>query len=59
MATVFSATGSTIIYPSSDGEPLAETSVHIDAIIAIVVALRLYLKDHPCRSVFVLRSGLP
>jgi Uma2 family endonuclease len=47
MATVFSATGSTIIYPSSDGEPLAETSVHIDAIIAIVVALRLYLKDQP------------
>ena len=32
-------------YPSSDGEPLAETSVHVDAIINAVVALRLYLGD--------------
>jgi Uma2 family endonuclease len=31
-----------IIYPSSDGEPLAETSVHIDAILNTVVALRHY-----------------
>ena len=34
-----------IFYPSSDGEPLAETSLHIDAIIAIVTALRLYLQE--------------
>jgi Uma2 family endonuclease len=32
-----------IFYPSSDGEPLAETSVHADAIINTVVALRQYL----------------
>jgi Uma2 family endonuclease len=34
---------SEIFYPSSDGEPLAETSVHVDAIINTVVALRQYL----------------
>ena len=33
-----------IIYPSSDGEPLAETSVHVDAIVNVVVALRQYLQ---------------
>ncbi|MCU0565081.1 MAG: Uma2 family endonuclease [Oculatellaceae cyanobacterium Prado106] len=33
-----------VVYPSSDGEPLAETSVHIDAIIHAVVALRNYLE---------------
>ncbi len=33
-----------IIYPSADGEPLAETSVHVDAIVNIVVALRQYLQ---------------
>lgn len=32
-----------VVYPSSDGEPLAETSVHADAIINTVVALRNYL----------------
>lgn len=36
-----------IFYPSSDGEPLAETSVHVDAIINVVVALRQYLADQP------------
>jgi Uma2 family endonuclease len=34
-----------IIYPSSDGEPLAETSIHVDAILNAVVALRHYLRD--------------
>lgn len=34
-----------VFYPSSDGEPLAETSLHIDAIIAVVTALRLYLQQ--------------
>jgi hypothetical protein len=33
-----------IVYPSSDDEPLAETSIHVDAIIAVVVALRQYLE---------------
>ena len=32
-----------IVYPSSDGKPLAETSVHVDAILNTVVALRHYL----------------
>ncbi len=36
---------SEIVYPSSDGEPLAETSIHLDVIIAIVVSLRQYLGD--------------
>jgi Uma2 family endonuclease len=33
-----------VVYPSSDGEPLAETSVHVDAIIHAVIALRNYLE---------------
>ena len=33
-----------VVYPSSDGEPLAETSVHIDAIINAVIILRNYLE---------------
>lgn len=40
-----------IFYPSSDGEPLAETSVHADAIINTVIALRQYLQE---RSAIVL-----
>ncbi|MGI0484516.1 Uma2 family endonuclease [Pantanalinema rosaneae CENA516] len=32
-----------VFYPSEDGEPLAETSVYVDAIIQTVVALRQYL----------------
>jgi Uma2 family endonuclease len=34
-----------IYYPSEDGEPLAETSVHADAIIATVAVLRNYLAE--------------
>jgi Uma2 family endonuclease len=34
---------SEIFYPSEDGEPLAETSLHADAIIIIVAVLRNYL----------------
>jgi Putative restriction endonuclease len=33
-----------VVYPSSDGEPLAESYVHIDAIINAVIALRNYLE---------------
>ncbi len=33
------------VYPSSDGEPLAETSVHVDAIIDAVVILRQLLAE--------------
>jgi Uma2 family endonuclease len=32
-----------VFYPSSDGEPLAETSVHVDVIINAVVVVRQYL----------------
>jgi Uma2 family endonuclease len=35
-----------IFYPSEDGEPLAETSVHADAIIATVAVLRNYLAEN-------------
>ena len=38
-----SAVAEEIFYPSSDGEPLAETSLHADAIIHAVVTLRQYL----------------
>ena len=34
-----------IFYPSGDGEPLAETFVHVDAILMLVVLLRQYLQD--------------
>jgi Uma2 family endonuclease len=34
-----------IFYPSEDGEPLAETSVHSDAIITTVAVLRNYLAE--------------
>lgn len=34
-----------IFYPSEDGEPLAETSVHADAIMATVAVLRNYLAE--------------
>lgn len=42
-SVISSAQTSEIFYPSSDGEPLAETSVHVDAIIHAVVVLRQYL----------------
>ncbi len=45
MTTLLSTPRSEVFYPSSDGEPLAETSVHVDAIINAVVALRQYLGD--------------
>jgi Uma2 family endonuclease len=35
-----------IFYPSEDGEPLAESFVHIDAIVLLIVLLRQYLQDH-------------
>lgn len=38
-------TESEIFYPSEDGKPLAETSVHFDAIVDIVTTLRLYLAE--------------
>jgi Uma2 family endonuclease len=40
------ATPPETFYPSSDGEPLAETTLHADVIIALVVLLRQYLGDY-------------
>jgi Uma2 family endonuclease len=34
-----------VFYPSEDGEPLAETSIHADAIMATVAVLRNYLTE--------------
>lgn len=34
-----------LVYPSSDGQPLAETQDHVDAIFAVVSVLRQYLSD--------------
>ncbi|MDS3860922.1 hypothetical protein RIF25_08860 [Thermosynechococcaceae cyanobacterium BACA0444] len=49
MTTTLSAITATaepdIFYPSEDGKPLAETSVHFDAIVDIVTTLRLYLGE--------------
>ena len=36
-----------IIYPCSDGEPLAETQQHVLAILMTLALLRLYLQDQP------------
>lgn len=44
VATHFVPKTTEIFYPSSDGEPLAETSVHVDTIIHAVVTLRQYLQ---------------
>lgn len=38
-------TTSEIVYPSSDGEPLAETQQHVLAILMTLTLLRLYLQD--------------
>ncbi|NMF60295.1 Uma2 family endonuclease [Pseudanabaena yagii] len=38
-------TTSEIVYPSSDGEPLAETQQHVLAILMTLALLRLYLQD--------------
>ena len=43
VTTPQTAQATEVVYPSSDGEPLAETSIHVDAIIQAVVALRQYL----------------
>ncbi|MEI6430072.1 MAG: hypothetical protein WCO45_17055 [Pseudanabaena sp. ELA607] len=38
---------SEIIYPSSDGKPLAETQQHALAILIAFALLRLYLQEQP------------
>jgi Uma2 family endonuclease len=53
MVSLLPTTQTEIFYPSSDGEPLAETSAHIDAIIGTVVALRHYFAG---RSAIVLTN---
>jgi hypothetical protein len=36
-----------IYYPESDGKPMGETDVHIDALIYLREALRDYFRDDP------------
>ncbi|MFQ6043422.1 MAG: Uma2 family endonuclease, partial [Candidatus Poribacteria bacterium] len=36
-----------VIYPESDGKPMAETDVHIDQIIDLRKALQAYYRDNP------------
>jgi hypothetical protein len=47
MTSLIPAQKPEVVYPSSDGEPLAETSIYIDAIINAVVTLRQYLSGQP------------
>jgi hypothetical protein len=41
-----------IIYPSSDGQPMAETSEHLLLMVALISALRHHFKQH--RKVYVI-----
>jgi hypothetical protein len=36
-----------IYYPESDGQPMGQTDVHIDAVIYLREALRDYFRDDP------------
>ena len=36
-----------IVYPESDGKPMAETDVHIDTLIALREALHDHFRDMP------------
>lgn len=54
MTTLLPVTSSpTILYPSSDGTPLAETSLHVDVIVTTLITLRHHLKN---RSALVLSN---
>lgn len=44
MATSASYASSTVFYPSSDGKPVAETYVHLYALLVTLEVLRLYLR---------------
>ncbi|XPM61827.2 MAG: Uma2 family endonuclease [Leptolyngbya sp. IPPAS B-1204] len=43
--TAITSSANTLIYPSSDGEPVAETFDHLYAILTILEVLRQYLQD--------------
>ncbi len=45
IASATNSATSEIIYPSSDGEPLAETQQHVLAILMALALLRLYLQE--------------
>jgi Uma2 family endonuclease len=45
IASATNSTTSEIFYPSSDGEPLAETQQHVLAILMALALLRLYLQE--------------
>jgi Uma2 family endonuclease len=47
IASATNSATSEIIYPSSDGEPLAETQQHVLAILMALALLRLYLQEQP------------
>jgi Uma2 family endonuclease len=47
IASATNSATSEIIYPSSDGEPLAETQQHVLAILMTLALLRLYLQEQP------------
>ena len=47
IASATNSATSKIIYPSSDGEPLAETQQHVLAILMALALLRLYLQEQP------------
>src|SRR5581483_9815534 len=36
-----------VVYPESDGKPMAETDIHIDALIYLREALKDYFRDDP------------
>ena len=47
MSAVTSTVEKHIFYPESDGKPMAETPVHIDALIYLREALKDYFRDNP------------
>ena len=46
----------TIVYPSSDGKPMAETEIHILAIVELLHSLKAFFRDRP--DVFVIADML-
>jgi hypothetical protein len=47
MSAVTGALEKQVFYPDSDGKPMAETQVHIDALIYLREALNDYFRDNP------------
>ena len=47
MSAVTSTVGQPVFYPESDGKPMAETDIHIDALIYLRESLKDYFRDDP------------